>query len=113
LAVTMWPTSAILPNDDSKNSRHASSSGKRSLNWSISIIPPLFYFGGNITIADCQIRTNISLFFDHRTEKFDRAAVLTDKTWLKTVSELEGVFFPGLEIKAFDRDQKAEAWLSS
>ena len=48
-------------------------------------------------------------------KKFNRAAVLTDKTWLKTVSELEGVFFPGLEIKAFDRDQKAEAeaWLSS
>jgi hypothetical protein len=48
-------------------------------------------------------------------KKFDRAAVLTDKTWLKTVSELEGVFFPGLEIKAFNRDQKAEAeaWLSS
>jgi len=48
-------------------------------------------------------------------KKFDRAAVLTDKTWLKTVSELEGLFFPGLEIKAFDRDQRAEAeaWLSS
>ena len=48
-------------------------------------------------------------------KKFDRAAVLTDKIWLKKVSELEGVFFPGLEIKAFDRDQKAEAeaWLSS
>jgi hypothetical protein len=48
-------------------------------------------------------------------KKFDRATVLTDKTWLKTVSELEGVFFPGLEIKAFDRDQKeeAKAWLSS
>jgi hypothetical protein len=48
-------------------------------------------------------------------KKFDRAAVLTDKAWLKTVSELEGAFFPGLEIKAFNRDQKteAEAWLSS
>jgi len=47
--------------------------------------------------------------------KFDRAAVLTDKTWLKKVSELEGALFPGLEIKAFNRDQKteAEAWLSS
>lgn len=47
-------------------------------------------------------------------KKFDRAAVLTDKTWLKKVSEFEGVLFPGLEIKAFDRDQKveAEAWLS-
>jgi len=38
--------------------------------------------------------------------KFDRAAVLTDKTWLKKVSELEGALFPGLEIKAFNRDQK-------
>ena len=48
-------------------------------------------------------------------KKFDRAAVLTDKTWLKKVSELEGALFPGLEIKAFDIDEKAEAeaWLSS
>ena len=48
-------------------------------------------------------------------KKFDRAAVLTDKTWLKKVSEFEGAFFPGLEIKAFNRDQKAEAeaWISS
>lgn len=48
-------------------------------------------------------------------KKFDRAAVLTDKTWLKKVSEFEGALFPGLEIKAFSRDHKAkaEAWLSS
>ena len=48
-------------------------------------------------------------------KKFDRAAVLTDKAWLKKVSEFEGVLFPGLEIKAFNKDQKeeAEAWLSS
>ena len=48
-------------------------------------------------------------------KKFDRAAVLTDKTWLKKISELEGILYHGLEIKAFDRDQKeeAEAWLSS
>jgi hypothetical protein len=48
-------------------------------------------------------------------KKFDRAAVLTDKTWLKKVSELEGAFYAGLEIKAFNRAQKAEAedWLSS
>ncbi|SEA40897.1 SpoIIAA-like [Desulfuromusa kysingii] len=47
-------------------------------------------------------------------KKFDRAALLTDKTWLKKVSEFEGFLFPGLEIKAFDRDQKdaAETWLS-
>ena len=48
-------------------------------------------------------------------KKFDRAAVLTDKTWLKKISELEGALYPGLEIKAFNFDQKteAEAWLSS
>lgn len=48
-------------------------------------------------------------------KKFDRAAVLTNKTWLKKVSEFEGALLPGLEIKAFNRDQKeeAEAWLSS
>ncbi len=45
--------------------------------------------------------------------KFNCAAVLTDKKWLKVVSELEGVLFPGLSIKAFTREQKheAEAWL--
>ena len=48
-------------------------------------------------------------------KKFNRAAVLTDKTWLKKVSEFEGALFPGLEIKAFNIDQKdeAEVWLSS
>ncbi len=48
-------------------------------------------------------------------KKFDRAAVLTDKVWLQKVSELEGALYPGLEIKAFNRDQKedAVAWLSS
>jgi hypothetical protein len=48
-------------------------------------------------------------------KKFDRAAVLADKTWLRKVSELEGVLYPSLEIKAFNRNQKeeAEAWLSS
>ena len=48
-------------------------------------------------------------------KKFNRAAVLTDKAWLKKVSELEGALYPGLEIKAFHIDHKAEAeaWLSS
>lgn len=46
--------------------------------------------------------------------KFDRAAVLSDKNWIKKISEFEGMLIPGLEIKAFNRDQKAEAeaWLS-
>lgn len=48
-------------------------------------------------------------------KRFDRAAVLTDETWIQKVSELEGALVPGLEIKAFGRDQRleAEAWLSS
>lgn len=46
--------------------------------------------------------------------RFDKAAVLSDKQWLKTISELEGKLMPHLQIKAFDRMQKdeAEAWLS-
>lgn len=48
-------------------------------------------------------------------KKFNRAAVLTDKNWLKKISEFEGVLFPGLEIRAFNIDQKeqAEIWLYS
>lgn len=48
-------------------------------------------------------------------KRFDRAAVLSDKTWLKKASELEGLLIPGLEIKAFSRDQRAEAetWLAN
>ena len=46
---------------------------------------------------------------------FSKAAVLTEKTWLKTISELEGKLIPGLQIKAFERDDKAAAvqWLES
>ena len=47
-------------------------------------------------------------------KKFTRAALLTDKTWLKMIGELEGAVYPGLEVKAFRRNQRseAEAWLS-
>ena len=47
--------------------------------------------------------------------KFDRVALLAVKTWLRKISEFEGVLFPNLEIKAFTRDEKvaAEAWLVS
>ena len=46
--------------------------------------------------------------------KFDRAAVLADQAWIQRISELEGALIPGLEIKAFNLDQEAEAeaWLA-
>ncbi|PWQ97570.1 STAS/SEC14 domain-containing protein [Leucothrix arctica] len=47
--------------------------------------------------------------------KFDRAAVLTDRSWLQKASEIKGAVIPGIDIKAFDLDQvaEAEAWLDS
>ncbi len=46
--------------------------------------------------------------------KLRKAAILTDKNWIQKASELEGLLVPGIDIKAFDRDQKkeAESWLS-
>jgi len=46
-------------------------------------------------------------------KKFDRAAVLTDKLWLKRVSEFEEAIFPWLKIKAFRLEERleAETWL--
>lgn len=46
--------------------------------------------------------------------KFRKAAVLTDKKWIQKAGELEGLLIPGIEIKAFNRDQKEEAerWLT-
>lgn len=45
--------------------------------------------------------------------KFERMAVVTDKSWIGMVSEFEGALIPGLTIKAFglDEDAEAEAWL--
>ena len=47
--------------------------------------------------------------------KFRRAAVLSDKSWLKKISEWEGKLIPGLVIKGFERDDRAsaDAWLES
>ena len=46
---------------------------------------------------------------------FDRVAVLAEEGWIQNASEIEGAFIPGLEIKAFDLDEEAEAetWLAS
>lgn len=47
-------------------------------------------------------------------KKYSRVAVLSDKNWIKKASELEGMLIPGLDIKAFDREQRdeAEKWLA-
>ena len=47
--------------------------------------------------------------------RFDRAAVLAEQKWIQTISEIEGALIPGLQIKAFDLDEEAEAevWLAS
>lgn len=45
--------------------------------------------------------------------RFERAAVLVDQAWVRKASEIEGALIPGLEIRAFERNQEAqaEAWL--
>jgi len=47
--------------------------------------------------------------------KYDRIAVLVERSWLQKASELEGKLIPGLEIKAFDPAQEsaAEHWLAA
>lgn len=46
--------------------------------------------------------------------KFDRCAVLSDTSWLRTAAEVEGALIPGISIKAFpfDAEDEAEAWLA-
>lgn len=46
--------------------------------------------------------------------RFDRIAVVCGEIWIQRVSEFEGAFIPGLEIKAFRPDAvaAAEAWLN-
>lgn len=45
--------------------------------------------------------------------RFDKAAVVTDTSWIRTAAEIEGAIIPGLKIKGFTPDQAddAEAWL--
>lgn len=47
--------------------------------------------------------------------RFERMAVIADKPWLRTASQIEGALIPGLTIKAFARSQQdsAEQWLKS
>ncbi len=46
--------------------------------------------------------------------KFRRCAVLCEEAWIRSLAEVEGVLIPGLEIKSFERADRAaaEAWLA-
>lgn len=46
--------------------------------------------------------------------RFRKCAVVSDKSWIRTAGELEGLLIPGLEIKGFELDQlnAAEDWLA-
>ncbi len=48
------------------------------------------------------------------TARFDRIAVVCSEAWIQRVSEFEGAFIPGLEIRAFapEAEAAAEAWLN-
>ncbi|GAA4093289.1 STAS/SEC14 domain-containing protein [Zhongshania borealis] len=48
-------------------------------------------------------------------KRFKRCAVLSDKKWLRQLSEIEGKLFPNIEIKAFEFNdfERAELWLNS
>lgn len=45
--------------------------------------------------------------------KFDKAAVTANQRWIRGGSEIKGALIPGLEIKAFEigEEAEAEAWL--
>jgi hypothetical protein len=45
--------------------------------------------------------------------RFDRCAVLSDAEWLRKAAEIEGMLFPGIEIRGFGLDEVeiAEDWL--
>jgi hypothetical protein len=47
--------------------------------------------------------------------RFRKAALLSDLGWLNSISEAEGLMFPGLTIKAFKRNERETAiqWLEA
>ncbi len=46
--------------------------------------------------------------------RFKKCAVVSDKSWIRTAGELEGLLIPGLEIKSFELEHfdAAEDWLA-
>jgi len=46
--------------------------------------------------------------------KFDRCAVISNESWIRTAAEIEGAIIPGLKIKSFEFEEveEAETWLA-
>ena len=46
--------------------------------------------------------------------KFDKCAVISDAAWIRKAAEVEGLVFPGIDIRSFTSDERsaAEAWLN-
>lgn len=47
--------------------------------------------------------------------RFDKAAVIADASWIRSMAEWEGMLFPGFEIKSFmpGHEKEARSWLKS
>lgn len=46
--------------------------------------------------------------------QFDKVAVVSGQSWIRSASEIEGAVIPGMDIKAFEPGDEAaaEAWLA-
>lgn len=62
------------------------------------------------------IRRDVKYGIDKLGElhRFRRAAIATDKQWMKTATELAGFLFPQIEARVFSTDEKDRAleWVS-
>jgi hypothetical protein len=73
------------------------------------------------TISDFEIPTMgaLAVEFQHMPKlfglmgRFDKCAVLSDTSWIRTAAEIEGAVIPSLEIKSFPLTERnaAENWL--
>lgn len=63
---------------------------------------------GAIGVEISRIPTLLKLI-----RRFERAAVVSDKDWIRRMSEIEGAIIPGLEVRGFELRELADAetWL--
>lgn len=50
-----------------------------------------------------------------KLKHFERIAVVTDATWIRTAASIEDKLFPGIDIRTFEtaEDEAAVAWLTA